>query len=38
VGEDKRRLIRLLIHVELAAVVLLVLCASLMAKGLGYRG
>lgn len=38
VGEGKRRLIRRLIHVELAAVVLLVLCAALMAKGIGYRG
>jgi uncharacterized membrane protein len=38
VGEDKRRLIRSLIHVELAAVVLLVLCAALMAKGIGFRG
>jgi putative membrane protein len=38
VSEDKRRLIRSLIHVELVAVLLLVLCAALMAKGIGYRG
>jgi putative membrane protein len=38
VSEDKRRLIRSLIHAELAAVLLLVLCAVLMAKGIGFRG
>ena len=38
VSEGKRRLIRSLIHAELAAVLLLVLCAALMAKGIGFRG
>lgn len=35
--DDKRRVIRRLIHWELAAVLLLILCAALMARGIGYR-
>ena len=38
VGEARMRTIRLLIHVELAGVVLLLLNAALMAKGIGYLG
>jgi putative membrane protein len=37
-SERKRRAIRSIIHWQLAAIVLLVLCAALMAKGIGYRG
>jgi len=37
-SERKRRAIRSMIHWQLAAIVLLVLCAALMAKGIGYRG
>ena len=35
-GERKIRLIRMIIHCELAGVVLLILCAALMARGIGY--
>ena len=38
VSDHKRRLIRSLIHWELAGILLIVLCAALMAKGIGYRG
>ena len=38
VTDSKIRTIRLLIHGELAGVVLIVLCAALMAKGVGYFG
>lgn len=38
VSEGKRRLIRSLIHWELIAVVLLILGASLMARGVGSFG
>ena len=38
VSEAKMRLIRLLIHAELAGIVLLLLNAALMAKGIGYLG
>ena len=34
----KLRAIRAIIHWELAGIVLLILCAALMAKGIGYRG
>jgi putative membrane protein len=34
----KLRTIRSIIHWELAAVVILVLCAALMARGIGYVG
>jgi putative membrane protein len=36
--DENRRRIRLLIHLELAAVVVLILCAALMAKGVGHFG
>ncbi|HYR33724.1 MAG TPA: DUF2214 family protein [Burkholderiales bacterium] len=36
--EDTRRRIRRVIHAELAAVVVLILCAALMAKGVGHFG
>lgn len=38
VSDGKRRLIRSLIHWELIAVVLLILAASLMARGVGNFG
>lgn len=38
VPDGKIRMIRTLIHLELAAVVVLILCAALMAKGVGYVG
>lgn len=38
VSDGKRRLIRSLIHWELSAVVLLILGASLMARGVGNLG
>jgi putative membrane protein len=36
--DRKRRVIRSIMHWELAGIVAIVLCAALMAKGLGYRG
>jgi putative membrane protein len=38
VSEAKMRSIRLFIHAELAGIVLLLLNAALMAKGIGYLG
>jgi putative membrane protein len=38
VSERKRRAIRSIVRYELAGLVLLILCAALMAKGVGYRG
>ena len=38
VRQVKQRTIRSVLHVELAAVVLLVLNAALMARGIGYAG
>ena len=35
---SKRSLIRRIMHWELAAIVLILLCAALMARGIGYRG
>jgi len=35
-ADDTRRRIRSIIHFELAGVVVLLLCAALMAKGLGH--
>jgi len=37
-SERKRRLLRAIIHAELGLVVLLILCAALMARGVGYFG
>jgi len=33
-----RRRVRMLVHLELAAVVVILLCAALMARGVGYFG
>jgi putative membrane protein len=38
VSPHKLRTIRRIIHWELAGVVLLVLCAALMARGVGFFG
>ncbi|MEW6684426.1 MAG: DUF2214 family protein [Nitrospirota bacterium] len=38
VSDSKIRTLRSLIHYELVGVVLLLFCAALMAKGVGYRG
>jgi len=38
VDESKLRRIRAVIHCELAGVALLILCAALMARGIGYAG
>src|SRR6185295_4152221 len=38
VSEQKQRLLRAIIHAELGLVVLLILCAALMARGVGYFG
>jgi putative membrane protein len=38
VDAARLRILRTIIHWELAAVVLLVLCAALMARGVGYFG
>lgn len=38
VTERKLDSIRSIIHWELAAIVVIILCAALMAKGVGYRG
>lgn len=37
VSEERLRKIRTIIHAELTGVVLLILCAALMAKGVGLR-
>ncbi len=36
-SERKRRTIRMIIHLELAGILFLILCAALMARGVGYR-
>ena len=36
-SDRKRRTIRSLMHFQLAAIVVLILCATLMAKGIGFR-
>jgi putative membrane protein len=36
--ERKRTTLRRIIHIELALVVLILLCAALMARGVGYLG
>jgi len=38
VSARKKRSIRTIIHLELAGVVFIILCATLMAKGVGYVG
>jgi putative membrane protein len=37
-ADETRRHIRTIVHLELACVVVLILCAALMAKGVGYVG
>ena len=37
-SDVKRRVLRAIIHAELGLVVLLILCATLMARGVGYFG
>ena len=37
-ADAKRRALRMLLHVELTGIVLILLCAALMAKGVGYFG
>lgn len=36
--EAKNRRLRILIHVELTLLLLMMLCAAMMAKGIGYAG
>lgn len=38
VSPERLRLLKMLIHAELAGVVLILLCAAFMAKGMGYFG
>lgn len=38
VSDAAKRKIRMIIHVELTLLVLMILCATLMAKGIGYMG
>jgi putative membrane protein len=38
IDERKRTALRKIIHIELALVVLILLCAALMARGVGYLG
>jgi putative membrane protein len=37
-GEGERRKLRTIIHTELTLLMLLILCAALMARGIGYFG
>lgn len=38
VSDAQKRKIRMIIHVELTLLALMILCAALMAKGIGYFG
>ncbi len=38
VGEQKLRTLRKVIHLEMIGIVVLILCAALMARGIGYMG
>lgn len=38
VSEERRRWLRRFMHLELVGVVLILLCAALMARGVGYFG
>ena len=38
VSDVQKRKIRMIIHVELTLLALMILCAALMAKGIGYMG
>lgn len=37
-AEDAQRNLRLIVHLELALLALAILCAALMAKGVGFFG
>jgi len=37
-SDDKRRIIRRTIHIELTLLVIILLCAALMARGIGFFG
>lgn len=37
-GDSQRRWMRIIIHIELTAIVGMALCAAMMAKGIGYFG
>jgi putative membrane protein len=37
-SDDKRRIIRRTIHIELTLLVIIMLCAALMARGIGFFG
>jgi putative membrane protein len=36
--DEKRRIIRRMIHIELTLLVIIMLCAALMARGIGFFG
>jgi len=38
VGEEQRRKIRLVLHIELTLLAVIILCAALMARGIGFFG
>jgi len=38
IAADKRRAIRLVLHVELTLLAVIILCAALMARGIGFAG
>lgn len=38
VPDDKRRTIRLVLHLELTLLTVIILCAALMARGIGFAG
>lgn len=38
IEEGRRRSIRRIIHIELALLVIIMLCAALMARGIGFMG
>jgi putative membrane protein len=38
VAPERLRLVKMLIHAELAGIVLILFCAAFMAKGMGYFG
>jgi putative membrane protein len=38
IEESRRRSIRRVIHIELALLVIIMLCAALMARGIGFVG
>lgn len=38
VSDDRMRLLQRIIHLELVALIVILLCAALMARGVGYLG